>query len=104
MTSKLRYLKKYTNKCVGQRDNLVEKYGFPATNTFPQMLALAMEHNCNLIQKSGMRGKWYLKNKDYKKIKKELKDETRHNRKNHICYLIKYDSGESGDFGESCEI
>lgn len=70
--------------------NQVEWYGYPATNTFGQMLDLAIQNNCNIITKNGG-GKWYLKNEDYADTLERMNEPDKYNRPRHIYYLIQYE-------------
>jgi hypothetical protein len=89
MTTVVKSIKLFENKCVGQRDNEVEPYGFSASYSFTDILRIAIENECNIIVRCGQ-GKWYLKQKDYKLTKTKLMMNECHNRANHITYLIKY--------------
>jgi hypothetical protein len=71
-------------------DNLVEDHGFPATFTFGQLLDLAITNNCNLIIKSGERGKWYLKNQPFQRTQEGLRGD-KYGRAAHTVYLIEYE-------------
>ena len=46
---------------IGQND--IEYYGFDKTKTEGEMIDLAIIHNCPIIIKNGLNGKWYLKGK-----------------------------------------
>ena len=43
--------------------NDVDWYGFDKTKTEREMIQLAIEHQCPIIIKNGINGKWYLKGK-----------------------------------------
>jgi len=78
-------------------DNLVESHGFPGTFTYGQMHDLAIANNCNLIIKSGEKGKWYLKNKPFERTQEGLRAD-KYGRAKHVTYLIEYE--ETDDHGE----
>uniref|UniRef100_A0A6C0JJ30 Uncharacterized protein n=1 Tax=viral metagenome TaxID=1070528 RepID=A0A6C0JJ30_9ZZZZ len=79
-------------------DNLVESHGFPGTFTYGQMHDLAIANNCNLIIKSGEKGKWYLKNKPFERTREGLRAD-KYGRAKHVTYLIEYE--ETDDNGEA---
>lgn len=88
MSKIVKSIQLYEEKCVGQRDHvIVHKIG---EKTFGEILDLAIIHDCNIIIKSGDNGSWYLKQKDYMKVKEELDEPLKHIRKGHDCYLIEY--------------
>jgi len=89
MPKQIKSIRRFEEKDV-MGPNQVEAKGFASTHTFAEMLEHAMENDCNLIIKCGVRGKWYLKNRDYKKTKEVLKTPEKYNRKSHTCYIIKY--------------
>ena len=75
-------------------DNLVEPHGFPGTLTYGEIHDLAIANNCNLIIKSGEKGKWYLKNKPFERTREGLRAD-KYGRAKHVTYLIEFEDGET---------
>jgi hypothetical protein len=88
MSTIVKSIKLFENKCVGQRDNQVEPKGFPASLSFTDILKIAIDNYCNVIVRCGQ-GKWYLKKKHYKETKMKLISYKCY-REYHNTYLIKY--------------
>jgi hypothetical protein len=52
---------RYDGTNTGIINNDVERLGFDSDLSETEMIALAIKHQCPLIVRSGIRGKWYLK-------------------------------------------
>jgi hypothetical protein len=75
-------------------DNLVEDHGFPGSFSLGQLIDLAVANNCNLIIKSGEKGKWYLKNQAFERTQAGLRGD-KYGRAAHTTYLIEYEQEET---------
>jgi len=71
MTTLVKSIKLFENKCVGQRDNEVEPYGFSSSYSFTDILRIAIENECNIIVRCGQ-GKWYVKKKITNLLRRNL--------------------------------
>lgn len=79
----------YPNTDVWKTNN-VEPKGFPATYTYDEMQAKALENNCPILVKGGVNGKWYLKGqgKSMDVIRQEIRHKHGKARKGVTLYLI----------------
>jgi hypothetical protein len=71
--------------------NNVEFYGYHRDTTLGEMVDKAIAYNCNIIQKNGKKGKWYLKGqgKEYDVSKEEIEKKVGNN-KYKMVWLIKF--------------
>jgi hypothetical protein len=74
------------------RQNDVEWYGFDKNKTLGEMIDLAFENECPIIQKAGPNAKWYLKGKgkSIDLIRKQIEEKCGKSRDGVICILIEY--------------
>jgi len=70
--------------------NDVDWYGFDKTYTEGQMIDLAIKHQCPIIIKNGINGKWYLKGKGntIESLKRKIHEKVGLSRNGVFCLLL----------------
>lgn len=72
------------------RQNNVDWYGFDKNKTLGEMIDLAIQNDCPIIQKAGPNAKWYLKGKGIpiEYIKRKIDEKCGKSRNGVYCVLI----------------